>query len=146
MTCGTLCDYCLIYTKAQAFKTRDEMHSAGIGSDRIAYDALAAGCGLVGDWEAAETLVREMLAARDRAMSKDAAPAGVATEIDPELGSQTSKTSDAISSASSTGDNTTSGERRMYFCNFEPRIESVRDPTAVAATAVANDVGVANLT
>lgn len=50
----------------QALKTREEMRAAGIGADPYTYDALATACGLAGDWRAAESVVRELLAVQNR--------------------------------------------------------------------------------
>lgn len=51
----------------QALKTREEMRAAGIPADPYTYEALAAGCGLAGDWRSAEDMMREMLDVREHA-------------------------------------------------------------------------------
>lgn len=42
------------------------MSAAGITADPFTYEALAAGCAMVGDWRSAEALVRDMLNERNR--------------------------------------------------------------------------------
>eukprot|EP00752_Nemacystus_decipiens_P002534 g2377.t1 len=46
----------------EALKTREEMRAAGIAADAYTYEALAAACGMAGEWKAAEAVVREMMA------------------------------------------------------------------------------------
>lgn len=64
-------------TTRQALKTREEMRAAGIPADAYTYDALSMACGLAGEWEAAEAVVREMVAScgNERVVPTEAAGA-----------------------------------------------------------------------
>ncbi|CAN0087499.1 unnamed protein product, partial [Scytosiphon promiscuus] len=65
----------------EAKNTREEMRAAGIPADAYTYEALAMGCGLAGDWETAEGIVREMVAGC--AEERRAAAAGAASPLPP---------------------------------------------------------------
>lgn len=70
------------------------MRAAGIPADAFTYEALAMGCGLAGDWETAEGIVREMVAgcAEER---RTAATAGVASPPPSPLSSELENTAAA---------------------------------------------------